>query len=147
MNKSPSSTIETSVSSDQAIYTLLSAAHALEAKVESTLGEVGLSMPKFSVLTALVAATDPLSLSELANKLSCVRSNMTQLVDRLEAEGLVRRVNCPEDRRSVKAEITDVGREKQESGQTAFDRLNDEFCAVIGPAERRALEKMLRALS
>ena len=34
---------------------------------------------------------------------------MTQLVDRLEADGLVRRVADPTDRRSVKAEITDEG--------------------------------------
>jgi DNA-binding MarR family transcriptional regulator len=146
VNKTTTVAVDEATASDRTIYSLLSAAHALEAKVESTLGEVGLSMPKFSVLSALVAASNPLSLSELASKLSCVRSNMTQLVDRLEADGLVKRVSCPEDRRSVKAEITSLGRERQAAGQTAFDRLNGDFSAAIGQAERDALAKMLDAL-
>ena len=147
MNQTATTPTTETASASDGIYSLLSAAHALEAKLESTLGAVGLSMPKFSVLSALVASETPLSLSELANKLSCVRSNMTQLVDRLEADGLVRRVSCPEDRRSVKAEITTVGREKQAAGQEAFDRLNAAFMQTVGATERRALERMLNAVT
>ncbi|HEY4130789.1 MAG TPA: MarR family transcriptional regulator [Gemmatimonadaceae bacterium] len=146
MNNAPNAPTMELAKPGQAISSILHAAHALEAKVESTLGAVGLSMPKFSVLSELVATGQALSLSELANRLSCVRSNMTQLVDRLEADGLVRRVNCPEDRRSVKAEITDLGREKQAAGQAAYARLDAEFGSAVGPTERNALEKMLSAL-
>src|ERR1044071_8477254 len=96
-------------SSDTTIFSLLHAAHALEDKLEETLNKVGLSTPKYSVLNELSSAGNPLSLSDLAARLSCVRSNMTQLVDRLEGDGLVRRVDDPEDRRSVKAAITGVG--------------------------------------
>ena len=98
---------------DTTIFSLLHAAHALEDRVETALEKAGLSTPKFSVLSALVANGGPLSLSELASRLSCVRSNMTQLVDRLESEGLVRRVDDPADRRIVKAAITETGRVKQ----------------------------------
>ena len=86
---------------DTTIFSLLHAAHALEDRVEAALENAGLSTPKYSVLSALVAAGEPLSLSELASRLSCVRSNMTQLVDRLESEELVRRVDDPKDRRVV----------------------------------------------
>lgn len=137
---------ETSGSSDQTIFSLLAAAHSLEAKVEASLAGVGLSMPKFSVLSELVAASTPLALSELAARLSCVRSNMTQLVDRLEADGLVRRVDCPNDRRSVKAEITELGRTKQAAGKDVIDQLNADFASAVGQTERRALERMLTAL-
>jgi DNA-binding MarR family transcriptional regulator len=42
--------------------------------------------------------------------MACVRSNMTQLIDRLEADKLVRRVADPGDRRSIRAELTQEGR-------------------------------------
>lgn len=142
----PATAERTPSSSDQTIFALLAAAHSLEAKVEASLGSVGLSMPKFSVLSELVASGSPLSLSELAARLSCVRSNMTQLIDRLEADGFVRRVDCPNDRRSVKAEITPLGREKQGAAKDVIARLNAEFANVVGPAERRALERMMTAL-
>jgi DNA-binding MarR family transcriptional regulator len=131
---------------DQSIFALLGAAHALEARVEDALGRAGLSGPKYAVLNELVAAGKPLSLSELAGKLSCVKSNMTQLVDRLETEGLVRRVSCPGDRRLVKAEITDAGGERQRDGATEIARLHVEFAAKVGAEDRAALERLLSAL-
>src|SRR5437016_2644473 len=95
---------------DTSIFAVLHAARVLEDRVEASLAKAGLSSPKFSVLSALVSAGEPLSLSELASRLSCVRSNMTQLVDRLENDGLVKRVDDPADRRAVKAAITDEGK-------------------------------------
>src|SRR5476649_2572728 len=95
--------VQSPESTDPTIFSLLHAAHALEDKLEATLAKVGLSGPKYSVLSELVSSGEALSLSELAARLSCVRSNMTQLVDRLEADQLVRRVDDPTDRRAVKA--------------------------------------------
>src|SRR5947209_6574840 len=86
-------------------YTLIHAAHLIEERLEQVLSEVGLSGAKFAALSALTDS-NPVSLCDLAGKLSCVRSNVTQLVDRLEADGLVRRVDDPNDRRAVRAEIT-----------------------------------------
>src|SRR5215468_3269678 len=77
------------------MFSLLQAGQAVERKLEEALEEVGLSGAKFGVLTHLVHAGDPLSLSECAARMTCVRSNITQLMDRLEAEGLVRRVDDP----------------------------------------------------
>src|SRR5689334_2848147 len=104
MNDSDNTKVRMAAAEDRSIFTLLHAAHALEAKVEDALERAGLSSPKYTVLSALVASQNPLSLSELAAEASCVRSNMTQLVDRLEGEGLVQRVHCPADRRLVRAE-------------------------------------------
>lgn len=133
-------------SSDRSIFALLHAAHALEGKLEAALEKAGLSSPKFSVLSELVNAREPLPLSDLAARLSCVRSNMTQLIDRLEAEGLVQRVACPNDRRSVKAEITYLGRERQAAGAAEIDRLHEEFAAAVPAADRAAFERLLKAL-
>jgi len=132
--------------SGQTIFSLLHAAHALEDKVEAALGSVGLSSPKFSVLNALVQAKEAQSLGDLANKLSCVKSNMTQLIDRLETDGLVKRVPDPSDRRAVRAEITAKGREKQEAGTKVIGDLESEFAGAVSPADRAAFGRLLTAI-
>src|SRR6476619_1937902 len=68
--------------------------HALEGRLEGALEPLGLSLAKFGVLSTLVASKEPLPLRLLAEQCSCVRSNITQLVDRLEAEKLVRRAGA-----------------------------------------------------
>jgi DNA-binding MarR family transcriptional regulator len=146
MNESDRDGASTTTAGDTTIASLLHAAHALEDKLESALGQVGLSMPKFSVLGELVRAGTPLALSELASRLSCVRSNMTQLIDRLEADGLVRRVDCPTDRRSVQAEITEKGRAKHEAGTIEVTRVEDQFRASLAADDRAALTKMLGSI-
>jgi DNA-binding MarR family transcriptional regulator len=130
----------------QTIHSLLTAAHALEDKVEATLGEVGLSAPKFSVLTALAGVNEPIALGELADRLSCVRSNVTQMIDRLEADGLVRRISDAADRRLVKAEITPRGRELQAAGAAAMGKLEARFSQAIGGEDHAAVERMLRSI-
>lgn len=72
---------------------------------------------------------------------------MTQLIDRLEADGLVARVDDPNDRRSVKASITTKGAERQAAGSFEIDRLHEEFAALVGRPDRESVERMLKALS
>jgi DNA-binding MarR family transcriptional regulator len=131
---------------DTTIFSLLHAAHVLEDRVEAALEAVGLSLPKYSVLHELVASGKSLSLSELATRLSCVRSNMTQLVDRLEADGVVRRIDDPADRRAVKAEITEAGRERQAAGAAEIAKLHESFATNVSPSDRSAIDRMLSAL-
>jgi DNA-binding MarR family transcriptional regulator len=120
-------------------FQMLGAAHEVEARLESALDQVGLSVAKFGVLTKLVEAGEPVALGCLAERSSCVRSNMTQLVDRLEADRLVERLNDPSDRRSVLAALTPAGRERhaegvhivEETGRAVFASLNDEERATL----------------
>lgn len=98
------------------LFALLHAAGAAEGFVESKLAVVGLSIPKLAALKRLVEAGDSLALGQLAERLACVKSNVTQLVDRLEADGLVAREPDPNDRRSRLAVITDAGRRAYETG-------------------------------
>lgn len=129
-----------------ALFSVLNAAHALEAKLEAALARVGLSMAKLSVLTELVKAGKPLTLGDLAARVSCVRSNMTQLIDRLEADGLVRRVQCPTDRRSVHAQITESGRLRQADAAAELEKLDAEFAALVCEEDRIAIDRLARAV-
>lgn len=146
MNNAGVETQKAKESSDTTIFSLLRAAHALEDKLEETLNGVGLSTPKYSVLNELNSAGTPLSLSDLAARLSCVRSNMTQLVDRLESDGLVKRVDDPADRRGVKAAITDTGQARYAAGSAEVARLHEDFAASVGAEDKAALSRLLTAL-
>lgn len=134
------------IASDQMMFSLLHAAHAVEDRLEVALAEVGLSMPKFSALTHLVHAGEPLSLGECAKRMTCVRSNITQLVDRLEGDGLVRRVDDPADRRGVMAEVTPLGVERQAAGAKRVEQMQREFAKSLAGMDRAALARALAAI-
>src|SRR5216117_4526079 len=93
------------------LFAVLHASGVLESRVETRLSEVGLSLAKLAALHHLSRAGDSLPLGQLAERLACVKSNVTQLVDRLEADGLVTRSHDRGDRRSRLAVLTDKGRE------------------------------------
>lgn len=134
------------VPAESPLFALLHAAQRLEARIEARLGEVGLSLARLGVLDQLVRAGEPLALGELAARLSCVRSNITQLVDRLESEGLVRRVADADDRRSVRAELTPAGRERQAAGQERLRAVQQELEATLPVPVRAALGELVETL-
>src|SRR6185436_20227449 len=110
---------------------LLHAAAAAQDEVETKLGEIGLSLAKLAALKVLSDAGESLPLTQLADRLSCVKSNITQLVDRLEADGLVQRQADPNDRRARLATRT------ASAGQTQRRRI---------PAAGRAADQDHRAI-
>src|SRR5436305_5685102 len=81
-----------------------------------TLEELGLTMSDWHVLTALRWSGAPYRRQAgwLARRADLTSGAMTSRLDALEAEGLVRRVRDPDDRRSVLVELTDKGRQKHE---------------------------------
>src|SRR5260221_1087964 len=98
------------------LFGVLHASSVLESRLEARLSEVGLSLAKLAALRRLTEAGESLPLGQLAERLSCVKSNVTQLVDRLEADGLVSRTGDPNDRRSRLAVLTDAGKAAHSRG-------------------------------
>ena len=131
---------------DPLFFALIRTAHALQGRLEEALTAVGLSPAKYEVLYQLVRAGDSMPLRVLAEGQRCVPSNMTQLVDRLEGDGLVRRVADPADRRIVRAVLTPEGRERAAAGAEAVGRVQEAFAASLAPADRAALERALAML-
>src|SRR5256885_12316106 len=68
-----------------------------------------LSEARMGILFRLFRCGD-MPLGELADDLTMTPRNVTGLVDHLERDGLVARVPDPEDRRSVRARLTEAGR-------------------------------------
>lgn len=130
----------------QLFWGLVHAGQDLSERIESALVPAGLSGAKLKLLTLLVQADRPMALRELAKGSQCVRSNVTQLVDRLEDEGLVKRAADPDDRRSILATLTPVGRERQAKGIALQRACETEGLARLGLEDRVQLQELLATL-
>ncbi len=72
--------------------------------------EHGITLGEYDALVQLAYAEGrTLRMSALAERVLLSRSGVTRLVDRLVADGLVRRVSCPSDARGSFAVLTDKG--------------------------------------
>ena len=114
----------------------------IEKRIDASLEAVDLSLPKFSALKHLALAGGPLPLGELASRMVCVRSNITQL----EGDGLVCRVVDPRDRRSVRASLTPLGRERQAAGALRMDAVRVEMAEQLRELDCDALDRALSRL-
>jgi len=126
------------------MFTLLGAASSIHDFIESRLATVGLSIPRLAALQRLVDAGGSLPLGQLADRLACVKSNVTQLVDRLEAEGLVTRSPDPEDKRSRLAIITDTGRHIHQNGARIQHEVEEQLFSTLSVEDSLRLQKSSR---
>jgi DNA-binding MarR family transcriptional regulator len=108
---------------------------------------LGLSLAKAGVLMLLAESKQPLSLHELAEQEGCVRSNITQLVDRLEKDGLVRRRSDPMDRRSTRATLTPAGERAYSKAARALAEEQRAIVSALGAAEAASLKHALNRLT
>ena len=128
------------------LFSLLHAAGAAQTFVESRLDAVGLSLAKLAALSALRDAGESLPLSQLAARLSCVKSNVTQLVDRLEADGLVARKPDPTDRRTRLAVMTTAGRKACKDGLRIQQQTERDLFGGLTPREASQLAALMGKL-
>jgi DNA-binding MarR family transcriptional regulator len=125
---------------------LIEAAHLLHARLEDALDAVELSPAKFATLDQLVQAGEPVPLRVLSEGQRCAPSNMTQLMDRLEAEGLVRRLPDPADRRIVRAELTKLGKQRATAGRKVLAKVQADVAKAVSKTDRAALERLVQAI-
>jgi len=128
------------------LFAVLHASSVLEGRVEARLADVGLSIAKLAALRRLTEAGESLPLGQLAERLSCVKSNVTQLVDRLEADGLVSRTGDPNDRRSRLAVLTDAGRTAYSKGSEIQVQAEREMFGALTQDESDTLHVLLGKL-
>lgn len=128
------------------LISILNAASVLESRVDARLAVAGLSLPKLAALRVLVAADDALPLGQLAGRLACVKSNVTQLVERLEADGLAVRALDPTDRRSRLAAVTDAGRTAYEEGVRILRAAERDLFDVLAAEELSELARLIHKL-
>jgi DNA-binding MarR family transcriptional regulator len=116
------------------------------ARIDAVLRPVGLTFARYEVLMLLMfSRTGALPLSKVGARLQVHPTSVTNAVDRLEQQQLIRRVRHPTDRRTTLAEITTSGRLLAEKATAA---VNAEVFAAPGldPAGVQALVGVLQQL-
>lgn len=113
--------------------------------MEATLAEFDLAYQDFHVLGTL-RNSGPRTPGKLAKSEELSTGAMTSRLDKLEGEGLIRRVPAPDDRRSVVVELTDAGREKYEQAVSVQGRKEAFFASALTKAEQQRLNTLLRKL-
>lgn len=80
------------------------------------------TLPRFDYLAQLDRHPDGLRMSVLSRFLMVTGGNVTGLTDQLVKEGLVQRIDDPEDRRSWRVRLTEAGREEFAQMATEHER-------------------------
>lgn len=117
-----------------------------EARLDDALTSVGLTFVKWRAIDSLMMAGEPIPLKRLPEQLGCVKSNITQLVDKLEAEGILRRLPDPEDRRGTRVELTEKGRAAYTTGREALESATHALFANFSHEDSEALRRLLGLL-
>lgn len=128
---------------EQIVDALLRASRTTLQSFDHALAEVGLSSPKVYALKHLVEAPQPLGITQLAIRIHSGKSNATQLVDRLEAEGLVRRVPHPKDRRSLIIEVTEEGLRRFQVANGIRQDTAQQIFSTLSESEQQQLHDLL----
>jgi DNA-binding MarR family transcriptional regulator len=89
---------------------LLAVTRATESELREFLRvKHGTTLPRFDVMAALYRRREGVTMSDLSRMLLVSNGNATAVVDRLEADGFVRRSPSETDRRTVFAALTPEG--------------------------------------
>ena len=125
----------------EALAAMRAASHAFRVSMDRWLDRHGLSEGRMGVLWML-KRSGPTSLSDLAAALDVSPRNITGLVDHLERDGLVERSPDPEDRRSVRASLSNLGRAKLAGIQKEMGTVRETIVAGFTDTELKDLRHL-----
>lgn len=131
------------VSPAQEAWSLMSQLYwELHPRKLSVAAECGLTPPQMFALSTLDPER-PVPMRELAAQLHCDSSNVTGLVDRLTAQGLVERREDPHDRRVRMLAVTEQGAHVRARLRAVMLEVPPAL-ARLSPADQRALRDLMR---
>lgn len=103
-----------------AVTSVMRVQQVLQSAVDTALRAHGLTFARYEALVLLVfSRRGSLPMRVMGERLQLHPTSVTNIVDRLEADGLVKRTPHPTDRRTTLAEITEPGRERMNQATAA----------------------------
>ena len=127
---------------------MLSLEAGIFARLNRALGsQCGLSVAKFDVLAQLDRFGEGLSLGKLSHNLKVTGSNVSGLVRRLSADGLITREMSSTDRRSFVVRLTPKGKAAFNIARRLHQKELSECFENVPASERQAALEALQSLS
>jgi DNA-binding MarR family transcriptional regulator len=120
---------------------ILYAAHRIRTSADAALREHGLSLSGLKLLKAL--AGEDRSMREISQALHVSPRTVTDLIDGLEARGLVARGPHPSDRRITLLHLTDAGAREMAAASTRSERVAASAISALDPDEQHTLQALL----
>jgi len=127
------------------IYALSKLGQSASRSAEQALAPIGLRPREFSTLS-LIDELGGSAQSEIADRLGIDRSDMVAVVDKLEAQALVKRTRDATDRRRHVVASTKKGAALARRGGKALEAADAEFLRALSHAEQRQLRNLAAAL-
>jgi DNA-binding MarR family transcriptional regulator len=125
-------------------FLITQAHHRFRGRADEILRPLGIEVRHVGALTALADGVP--SQRELADRLRVSGPVVVEMVDALEARGMVERRRDPADRRSNALVVTALGRSVLESARGELDAATRELVAPIGADGDAELRALLRKL-
>jgi DNA-binding MarR family transcriptional regulator len=129
---------------DRTGFLLARAHHRFHDRADEVLRPFGIQIRQFGVLTRMADGTS--SQRELADRLEVSTPVVVELVDALEAAGLVERRRDPDDRRLNALHVTRGGRDVLERATAVLLAANEDLTRPIGEEGDRELRSLLKKL-
>jgi DNA-binding MarR family transcriptional regulator len=124
---------------------LLTCTQLIERRVRSRLREqFATTLPRFDLMAQLERHPVGLKMNELSRLLMVTGGNVTAIVDQLEKEGLVERVDEPADRRAFRIHLTRGGEKTFAEMARAHE---DWVVELLAGMSRREQDELLRLLA
>ena len=102
------------------------------------------TLPRFDLMAQLDRHPEGLLMNELSRRLMVTGGNVTTIVDQLEKEGLVERLDEPADRRAFRIRLTPTG----EKSFAEMAREHEEWVVdMLSGLSRREQDDLLRLLA
>jgi DNA-binding MarR family transcriptional regulator len=106
--------------------------------------EFGTTLPRFDLMAQLERHREGLKMNELSRLLMVTGGNVTAIVDQLEKEGLVERLDEPADRRAFRIRLTRAG----DKTFAEMARAHEQWVvALLSGLSRREHEELLKLLA
>ncbi|WP_409496426.1 MarR family winged helix-turn-helix transcriptional regulator [Amycolatopsis sp. cmx-11-12] len=105
----------------------------IQSAVDGALKPHGLTFARYEALVLLTfARASHLPMRVMGERLQLHPTSVTNIVDRLEKDGLVKRLPHPTDRRTTLVEITDEGRARREEATKAVTEIDFGLTGLTG---------------
>lgn len=129
--------------------TYLTATTLLFARIDEDLKPFALSGSEYSILVRLSESPGrQLRMAQVADALCHSRSRVTHTIKRMEAKGLVQRVESPEDGRGVVAVLTDTGEARlAEAAPDHVETIRRHLIDQASPEDLAALTRVMDAIA
>ena len=121
-------------------------ARAWRQAIDRRLKYLGVSQAGWMTIAVAAKAREPLSQSELADKLAVEGATMVAMVDRLVKAGLVKREPSTADRRIKRVVVTEAGYRMFEAVSKEAAAVRKELLSQLDPKKLEAATDVLEAL-